>query len=75
MPRKRAAALFGLYCLAVCAAVSVADAGTETINYQYDAKGRLVQVVHSGTVNNNVITNYSYDAANNRKNVSTVGSP
>jgi len=26
----------------------------ETITYTYDARGRLVQVNHSGTVNNNV---------------------
>jgi len=47
----------------------------ETINYTYDARGRLVQVNHSGTVNNNVVTNYTYDKANNRTNKTTTGSP
>ncbi|MEH3098732.1 hypothetical protein [Sphingomonas adhaesiva] len=47
---------------------------TETIAYSYDALGRLVAVVHSGTVNNNVQANYSYDPADNRTNVSVTGS-
>jgi len=47
----------------------------ETITYTYDARGRLVQVNHSGTVNNNVVTNYTYDKANNRTNKTTTGSP
>ena len=33
---------------------------TETITYTYDAKGRLVKVVHTGTVNNNLTTDYSH---------------
>ncbi len=33
------------------------------------ARGRLVQVAHSGTVNNNVVTNYAIDKADNRTNV------
>jgi YD repeat-containing protein len=47
----------------------------ETITYSYDARGRVVQVNHAGTVNNNVVTNYSYDKANNRTNKTTTGSP
>lgn len=46
----------------------------ETITYSYDARGRLVQVNHSGSVNNNVVTNYSYDKADNRTNKTTAGS-
>ena len=42
---------------------------TETITYTYDARGRLVRVVRTGTVNNNVQANYSYDKADNRTNV------
>jgi YD repeat-containing protein len=38
----------------------------ETITYTYDAKGRLVTVVRSGTVNNGVTATYSHDKANNR---------
>jgi hypothetical protein len=46
---------------------------TETVNYSYDAKGRLVGVARSGT--NNVVTNYTYDHADNRTNKTTTGSP
>ena len=47
----------------------------ETITYKYDARGRVIQVSHSGTVNNNVVTNYAYDKADNRKTKSTSGAP
>jgi hypothetical protein len=47
----------------------------ETIVYSYDAKGRLVKVERSGTVNNNVTGNYSHDKADNRTNVTVTGSP
>lgn len=47
----------------------------ETISYQYDARGRLVEVKRAGTVNNNVKVNYTHDKANNRKTVVTTGSP
>ena len=49
--------------------------GSETINYTYDAKGRLILVQHSGTVNNNVTANYVFDAADNRKNLKVTGVP
>ena len=61
--------------LALAFAVSAAAAiASETITYTYDARGRLVKVVRSGTVNNNVTANYSYDKADNRTNVN-VASP
>jgi YD repeat-containing protein len=47
----------------------------ETITYSYDARGRLIQVARTGTVNNNVTTNYTYDKADNRSNKTTTGSP
>ena len=53
---------------------STAHAG-ETVTYSYDAKGRLVKLVHAGTVNGNVQTTYTHDTADNRKNTSTTGSP
>lgn len=56
------------------ASATVADAA-ETITYKYDAKGRLVEVKRTGTVNNNVTTTYSHDKADNRKNLTTTGSP
>jgi hypothetical protein len=46
----------------------------ETVAYAYDAKGRLSRVVHSGTVNSYLQTQYSYDKANNRKVMVTTGS-
>lgn len=48
---------------------------SETVTYSYDAKGRLVKVVHTGTVNNNLQTTYTHDKADNRKNTATTGSP
>jgi hypothetical protein len=47
----------------------------ETITYSYDAKGRLVKVVRTGTVNNNVIVEYEHDKADNRTRVKTTNSP
>ena len=47
---------------------------TETINYSYDARGRLVKVQRSGNVNNNIKAEYKYDKADNRNNVN-VNSP
>lgn len=47
----------------------------ETITYTYDARGRVVKVVHTGTVNNNVQTQYTHDKADNRKRVVVTGSP
>lgn len=46
----------------------------ETIAYTYDAKGRLVKVARSGSVNNGVTTEYAHDKADNRKKVKTSGS-
>ena len=47
----------------------------ETITYTYDVHGRLVKVVHSGTVNNGQQTVYTHDDADNRTNVTTTGAP
>jgi YD repeat-containing protein len=55
--------------------LSAAAYAAETITYSYDARGRLIQVNHSGTVNNNVLTNYTIDKADNRTNKTTTGSP
>jgi hypothetical protein len=52
-----------------------AAGASETITYTYDAKGRLVKVERSGTVNNGVTTQYTHDHADNRSNVTTTGSP
>lgn len=48
---------------------STSASAAETITYTYDARGRLVKVVHTGTVNNNTQACYKYDKADNRTNV------
>jgi YD repeat-containing protein len=53
-----------------CAPAALAS---ETIAYTYDARGRLVQVLHSGTVNDGVHTTYTYDKPGNRTNVTSIG--
>jgi hypothetical protein len=53
-------------------AVAVAAWATETITYSYDARGRLVKVVRTGDVNNNVSADYKYDKGDNRTNVNVV---
>ncbi|WP_253201217.1 RHS repeat domain-containing protein [Sphingomonas quercus] len=45
----------------------------ETITYSYDAQGRLVQVAHSGSVNNGQATTYAHDNADNRTSVAVSG--
>jgi YD repeat-containing protein len=63
-----------LLCSALLLAASAASA-SETISYTYDAKGRLVKVERTGTVNNGVTTQYTHDHADNRSNVTVTGSP
>ncbi len=55
--------------------ISVPATAAETITYTYDARGRVVQVVRTGTVNNGVTTTYTHDKADNRANKTTTGSP
>lgn len=55
--------------------LSTAALAAETITYAYDARGRLIKVVHTGTANNNTQTCYKLDKAGNRTSVqTTVGS-
>lgn len=61
--------------LTVLLLVGAAAYAAETITYTYDARGRLVKVSHAGTVNNNVVTNYTLDKADNRNTKTTTGSP
>jgi hypothetical protein len=58
--------------LIVALTAAAAAAASETITYSYDSRGRLVRVVRTETVNNNVSANYSYDKADNRTNVNVV---
>jgi hypothetical protein len=55
--------------------VAAPASATETITYTYNARGELVSVSHSGTVNNNVVSTYTHDKARNRTNKTTTGSP
>lgn len=56
-------------------AIATPATATETITYTYDAKGRLVKVVRTGTVNNNVTVEYTHDKADNRTRLKTINSP
>ncbi|QNQ12228.1 hypothetical protein [Sphingomonas alpina] len=77
MVRKSTVALVasGAAIAAGLTALSGMAGASETINYTYDAKGRLVKVEHSGTVNNGIVANYTLDKADNRKNVKVTGAP
>ncbi|WCM25286.1 hypothetical protein NDN01_14555 [Sphingomonas sp. QA11] len=61
--------------LTLCAVAPLQAWAAETITYTYDAKGRLVKVEHSGTVNNGVKAEYTHDKADNRKNLKVTGAP
>lgn len=66
MTRKIRLTLASLAAWLVC---SSAASAAETVTYTYDARGRVVKVVHTGTVNNNTQKCYKYDKADNRTNV------
>lgn len=55
------------------ALTAVAADAAETITYTYDARGRLVSVSRSGSVNNGANTAYAYDKTDNRTTVTTTG--
>ncbi len=61
--------------LAAAAPYEGSALGNETINYTYDARGRLTNVTHAGSVNNNLEADYTYDKAENRVTVNVTGSP
>ena len=65
--KRRAQAAF--FVAAVALAAAAAAMASETITYTYDARGRLVKVERTGSVNNNVTAEYKYDKADNRTNV------
>ena len=68
--RKTAVAAVLLACIP-----SIPAQAAETVTYTYDAKGRLVKVVRSGSVNNGATTDYEIDKAHNRKRAVTAGAP
>jgi len=57
---------------AVALVIAAAAVASQTISYTYDSRGRLVKVVRTGTVNNNVQAEYKYDKADNRTSVNVV---
>lgn len=61
--------------LAIMLVIPTQSSSNETITYTYDAKGRLVKVVHTGSVNNGVTKEYTHDKADNRKRVKVTGVP
>ena len=70
----RKSVLFVTAAASAAVAAAATSRAAETIKYTYDARGRLVKVERTGTVNNNVKADYKYDKAQNRTNV-TVTSP
>lgn len=62
------------FVLAISGITAVPVAAAEAITYTYDARGRLVKVERSGTINNGVKSEYSHDRANNRQTVVVTGS-
>ena len=63
-----------LYLGSAMALISSAAHATETQTYRYDVRGRLIKVERTGTVNNNVTTEYTHDRADNRTRLKTTGS-
>lgn len=72
MKNVRIGAMIGIAAITGLAAAAFAS---ETVTYKYDARGRLVKVEHSGTINNGVVANYTFDKADNRTNVKVTGAP
>lgn len=64
----------GILALAAMVLAQAAYA-TETITYTYDARGRIIRVVRSGSVNNGTTTTYDHDNADNRRRVVVTGAP
>jgi hypothetical protein len=53
--------------------VAVAASASATIDYAYDARGRLVKVERYGAANKVVTVEYSYDKADNRATAKATG--
>ncbi len=64
-----------LIVVAAISSIAAAALASETVTYTYDARGRLVKVEHSGTINNGVVANYTFDKADSRTNVKVSGAP
>jgi hypothetical protein len=69
----RRRSILALCLLTSCIVPTFSAIGSETVTYSYDERGRLIQVGRSGTVNDGISANYSYDKADNRTNVTVSG--
>jgi len=67
--------LLGTSAAALLLAMASGAIAAETITYTYDAKGRVKKAERTGTVNNNVNSEYTYDKADNRTKTKLTGSP
>ena len=65
-------AVIGIAVISSLAAMALAS---ETKTYSYDARGRLIKVEHTGTINNGVVGNFTFDKADSRTNVKVTGAP
>jgi len=66
----RRRSILALCLLTSCIFPTFSAVGDETVDYSYDARGRLTKVVRSGSAHPaNVRACYDYDKADNRKNV------
>lgn len=72
MRHKRIAIAIALACQ--FGGVGVACA-SESIDYSYDVKGRLIHAVHSGAVNGGAMATYAFDATGNRVSVTVESMP
>jgi YD repeat-containing protein len=70
--RLRGLAVISFLTIATSVLVGLSASESETTKYSYDARGRLVKVERSGTVNNGVRADYGYDKGDNRTNVNVV---
>lgn len=57
----------------VGASVGAAAGAAETITYTFDARGRVIRVVKTGSVNNGITDEYTHDKSNNRVLVKVTG--
>ncbi len=62
------------YIMGIVVLVGTAARASETVNYSYDSKGRLIRVIRAGGVNNGIVSEYSHDKADNRVRVKVTGS-
>jgi uncharacterized protein involved in exopolysaccharide biosynthesis len=71
-PNMKRSHRIAAFVLAVAGLGAAAAWASETVTYTYDARGRLVKVERSGSVNNNVSAEYKYDKGDNRTNVNVI---